>query len=351
MTKREQDEHLLQHLLHMDYNIRRLKRVRWLHTAGRTSSCGILGARSGNAPPQGTVPGGRDGVSLLHRQYSEPGLTMFPRRLSVVTSSASIETIADLEEMDSLYGSATDLDVDSMPVDMATPTGMRRSSSAFAALTFTPEELTSGDWSYGEILKRNVRLWKWSVDREREIPSDPGARSSSQFSRSYSEPQSDPGARSSSQFSRSYSEPQSDPGARSSSQFSRSYSEPQSDPGARSSSQFSRSDSEPQSDPGARSSSQFSRSYSEPQSDPGARSSSQFSRSYSEPQSDPGARSSSQFSRSYSEPQSDPGARSSSQFSRSYSEPQSDPGARSSHHSFSVSVYPAPGSDWPGTDH
>nr|KAG5693462.1 hypothetical protein BaRGS_006452 [Batillaria attramentaria] len=143
MTMREQDEHLLQHLLHMGYNIRRLKRVRWLHTAGRTSSCGMLGARSGNAPPQGTVPGGRDGVSLLHRQHSEPGLTMFPRRLSVVTSSASIETIADLEEMDSLYGSATDLDVDSMPVDMATPTGMRRSSSAFAALTFTPEELTS----------------------------------------------------------------------------------------------------------------------------------------------------------------------------------------------------------------
>lgn len=171
MAMRQQDLQLLKQLIHINDNIRRLKRTRWLRDAGRTASCGVLGARAAPSSSQGQVSGGKERTSVLLRQRSEPGMMVLPRRLSALTSASSIDTIADMEEADSLYGSATDLDdPDSPPpVAAATTPGMRRSSSAFAALTFTPEELRSGgESSYGEILKRNVRLWKWSVARERD---------------------------------------------------------------------------------------------------------------------------------------------------------------------------------------
>ena len=81
------------------------------------------------------------------------------------------ETIDDTEEADSLYGSATDLDTQATsPVAPSTlPTPVARQPPAYTSLTFTQEELGRGESSYGEILKRNVRLWKWSVAREKDL--------------------------------------------------------------------------------------------------------------------------------------------------------------------------------------
>ncbi|XP_076466256.1 uncharacterized protein LOC143297722 [Babylonia areolata] len=203
MAMREQDLQLLKQLIHINDNIRRLKRARWLQRGGRTVSCGLLGARNPTPTPlppggvavaagsahgaQGVQGVGGDRASvLLLRQRSEPGLLVgIPRRKvsSALTSTSSFETIEDLEdeEVDSLYGSSSDLPSDSSPLASpftpspkhSTPTTPTIRSTAataytYTSLTFTQEELWRGESSYGEILKRNIRLWKWSVARERE---------------------------------------------------------------------------------------------------------------------------------------------------------------------------------------
>ncbi|XP_070188800.1 uncharacterized protein [Littorina saxatilis] len=186
LAMRQQDLALLKQLIHINDNIRRLKRSRSMRfSAARTVSCGTLGistpsspsSSSSSTPPEGKVTGsaGKARVATLLRQKSEPGLFgLPPRRVSTLTSTSSFETIDDAEEVDSLYGSATDLGTapttPGTPSSCTTPTTpVTRSSSSYTCLTFTPEELYNGESSYGEILKRNVRLWKWSVAREKDL--------------------------------------------------------------------------------------------------------------------------------------------------------------------------------------
>ncbi|KAL8599308.1 hypothetical protein ACOMHN_008023 [Nucella lapillus] len=188
---RQQDLQLLKQLMHINDNIRRLKRTRWLARGGRTASCGFLGAPSPTPHPPGGLlgvgVGGRErGGGLLQRQRSEPGLLGVPfcRKVSSLTStSSSFGPIEDGdEESDSLYGSFSDLPSDHSPAPSpfspakppTTATPASRSPSTYPSLTFTQEELWRGECSYGEILKRNIRLWKWSVAHEKESGSAGG---------------------------------------------------------------------------------------------------------------------------------------------------------------------------------
>ncbi|KAL8600173.1 hypothetical protein ACOMHN_060125 [Nucella lapillus] len=181
MAMREQDLQLLKQLIHINDNIRRLKRARWLQRGGRTASCELLGARSTapHLPSGGYGPGvagkeGGGGGCMLQRQKSEPGLLLGVPCYRKASTSSSFETIEDGdEEADSLYGSFSDLPSDSSPTPSPfspckPPTPTTRSPSAYTYLAFSKEELWRGECSYGEILKRNIRLWKWSVAHERE---------------------------------------------------------------------------------------------------------------------------------------------------------------------------------------
>ena len=91
LAMREQDLQLLKQLIQINDSIRRLKRARWLQTAGRTASCGTLGVRTPSDVPSQGVGGAKErrGAVLL-RQQSEPGFFAVPlRRVATLSSTSS----------------------------------------------------------------------------------------------------------------------------------------------------------------------------------------------------------------------------------------------------------------------
>lgn len=87
-----------------------------------------------------------------------------------MVSPVGADDISNEEEVDSQYGSATDLDL-KVTSPCASPDANKMAAGSPASITslaFTHAELCGGDFSYAELLKRNVRLWKWSVGHERD---------------------------------------------------------------------------------------------------------------------------------------------------------------------------------------
>ncbi|XP_067675670.1 uncharacterized protein [Haliotis asinina] len=159
---REQDLKLLRQLIHINETIRRLSSGRRaLHE--RSSSCAIRLNSSLNG--YSTLPVRKP---PLLRQQSEPRFCVEEKHLSRASSTSSEQDTLDSQE-DIVYSSGSELEDSTSSLRLLKQKFRPRSFSFVSAVSFPVDGLTGGDSTYNEILKRNIRLWKWSQAQDDHV--------------------------------------------------------------------------------------------------------------------------------------------------------------------------------------